>query len=106
MLFVYYERMTFIHKTLPLKITIDKNMKVRNGNIWTPFDNLVILELKSEKSTPACTLNMIKSKGFKSCGISKYCIGMVTLYPEVKQTASKHKSILLDIKKISKSITI
>jgi len=100
-LFVNYERITFIHKTLPIKITIDKNMKVGNGNTWTPFDNLVILELKTEKSPPACTLNMIKSKGFTSCSISKYCIGMVTLYPELK-IRSKYKPTLLEIKKISK----
>ena len=101
-LFVKYERITFIHKTLPIKITIDKNMKVGNGKTWTPFDNLVILELKTEKSPPASTLNMIKSKGFKSCSISKYYIGMVTLYPELKQTTSKYKTTLLEIKKISK----
>jgi hypothetical protein len=102
MLFVYYERMTFIHKTLPLKITIDKNMKVGKGKIWTPFDNLVIIELKSKKSTPACTLNMIKSKGFNPCRISKYYIGMVTLYPELKKTTSRYKPTLLEIKKINK----
>lgn len=101
MLFVSYERITFIHKTLPIKITIDKNMKVGNGNTQTPFDNLVILELKTEKSPSACTINMIKSKGFKSCSISKYCIGIVTLYPELKIT-SKYNPTLLEIKKISK----
>jgi cobalamin biosynthesis Co2+ chelatase CbiK len=79
-------------------------MKVGKGKIWTPFDNLVIIELKSEKSTPACTLNMIKSKGFNPCGISKYYIGMVTLYPELKQTTSKYKPTFLEIKKISKKI--
>lgn len=104
-LFIYYERMSFIHKTLPIKITIDKNMKVGNGTIWTPFDNLIILELKSEKSTPACALNMITSKGFKSASISKYCIGMVTLYPELK-LASKYKPTLLEIKKINNSKNI
>ena len=97
--------MSFIHKTLPIKITIDKNMKVGNGTIWTPFDNLIILELKSEKSTPACALNMITSKGFKSASISKYCIGMVTLYPELK-LASKYKPTLLEIKKINNSKNI
>lgn len=105
-LFVYYERMTFIHKTMPLKITIDTNLKAGNGTEWIPFDNLMILELKSDIKKPTHAINMIESMGFKSCCISKYCTGMVTVYPEMKKHVVKHKPTLKIIKKISKNIKI
>lgn len=106
MFIVYYERTTFIHRTLPLKITIDKNMKIGKGNDWTYFNDLIILELKTENSTPSYAVRLVESKGFERCSISKYCIGMVTLNPELKQHAHNLRPTLSKIKKINKKIKI
>lgn len=102
-IFVYYERMTFTHKTLPLKITVDKNLRVKkNGSDLVPFNDLMIIEAKSRKNEAASIQRIIGSKHIKPCSVSKYCIGMATLYPELKVDASKPG--LSNIKKISKNI--
>lgn len=101
--FIYYERMTFVHKNLPMKITIDKNMKAGNNHRSVPFDNVAIIEIKTEKNiSDSRIVHIIESQGTKPCSVSKYCVGMATLHPELKQNIVKHKSTLLEINKISK----
>jgi hypothetical protein len=104
MMFVYYERITLMHKTLPTKITIDINMKVGDGVYWIPFDNLMILELKSNKKNNSDILKILESNCFIQCSISKYCVGMVTLYPNLKEKAVKHKTALFNIKRFRQNI--
>lgn len=98
-LFVDYERMTFLHKTLPQKITVDINLTAGNGSTSIAFNDLMILEFKSEKKEVAFAARIMKSQGLKPCSVSKYCIGMAILHPELKQNA--FKPTLLQIKKIS-----
>lgn len=98
-LFVDYERLTFLHKTLPLKITVDINLTAGNGITTNAFTDLMILEFKSEKKEFDYATRTIKARGLKPCSVSKYCIGMATLHPELKQNA--FKPTLLQIKKIS-----
>jgi hypothetical protein len=88
-LFVDYERMTFLHKSLPLKITLDLNLMANNGSADVSFSNLMILEFKSEKQQAASAAGLMKPLGLKPCSLSKYCIGMATLHPELKQNAFK-----------------
>lgn len=88
-LFVDYERMTFLHKSLPLKITLDMNLRANNGSADVSFSNLMILEFKSEKQQVATAAGLMKPLGLKPCSLSKYCIGMATLHPELKQNAFK-----------------
>lgn len=98
-LFVNYDRMTFLHKSLPLKITVDKNLSVNNGIADVSFTNLMILEFKSEKRQAISAAGLIKPFGLRPCRLSKYCIGMATLHPELKQNG--FKPILSQIKKIT-----
>lgn len=98
-LFMDYDRMTFLHKSLPLKITLDINLKANNGVDSIAFRDLIILELKSEKQQAAPAAGFIKPLGLRPCSISKYCIGMATLHPELKQNA--FKPTLLQIQKIT-----
>ncbi|MEK0420620.1 MAG: hypothetical protein RLZZ161_471 [Bacteroidota bacterium] len=96
---VDYDRLTFLHKTQPLKITVDTNLKANNGSTSVSFTDLMILEIKSEKIQGASAAGLLKSFGLKPCSVSKYCIGMATLHPELKQNA--FKPLLMQIKKIS-----
>jgi hypothetical protein len=98
-LFVDYERMTFLHKSLPLKITLDLNLMANNGSADVSFSNLMILEFKSEKQQAASAAGLMKPLGLKPCSLSKYCIGMATLHPELKQNA--FKPTLTQIQKIT-----
>lgn len=103
-IFIYYERMTFVHKNLPIKITIDKNMKVGNNHRSIPFDNVSIIEIKTENNDFTSNIvDIIESQGIKPCNISKYCVGMAKMYPEMKKNIVKHKSALLELKKIIKN---
>jgi hypothetical protein len=100
-IFTCYDRMTFMHKTLPLKITLDTNLKVKNGNRLISFNDLMIIELKSRKNDAASFSNIIESSlHIKSCRVSKYQLGMASLHPELKKNVSP--DTLLNIKKICK----
>lgn len=92
--------MAFIHKTLPLKITVDRNLKAKKDNCMIPFNDLMIIELKSRKNEAASAACIIESQYIQPCNVSKYSIGMVTLHPELKN--NKLKSTLLQIKKLAK----
>jgi len=100
-IFTCYDRMTFMHKTLPLKITLDTNLKVKNDNRLISFNDLMIIELKSRKNDAASFSNIIESSlHIKPCGVSKYKLGVASLHPELKQKISP--DTLLNIKKICK----
>lgn len=101
-LFIYYDRMTFMHKTLPLKITMDTNLKVKKDGSMIPFNNIMIIELKSRKNEAASAARIIESQDIKPCSIGKYRIGMAVIHPELKNDNLKHT--LLQIKKINKNM--
>ena len=106
-LFVYHDRMTFMHKTLPLKITVDTNLKVKKdgSGCMIPFNNIMIIELKSRKNEVAYAARIIESQDIKPRSVSKYRIGMAIMHPELKSD-DKLKPTLLQIKKINKNIKI
>lgn len=96
-LFVCYDRMSFVHKTLPLKITVDTNLKYNNDTQSTHFNDVMIIELKSKKNEADSAARMIESLNIKPCSVSKYRIGMSEFSPQLGQYPP-----LLHMKKISK----
>jgi hypothetical protein len=63
------------------------------------FDSIVIAESKKMKYTHSAFVNEIKRKKINSNSVSKYCLGMASLNPGIKQ--NNFKSILNKINKLN-----
>jgi len=98
---VKYNRITLLSKNRKEKITIDFNLMFSKGKIKSSADNLSIVEIKQDRVNRHSTIfNFFKSRGIQPLSISKYCIGVSYIYPDIKQ--NRFKSKLLSINKIQK----
>jgi len=89
---VKYNRVTLLSKDRKEKITIDFNLKFSNNGRKTNAGDLSIVEIKQDKMNRASTIfNFFKSKSIQPLSISKYCIGVSYIYPEIKQNRFKSK---------------
>ncbi len=103
-LWVYYKRITLVHKYLKERVTIDINLSFKNcinGEIIN-YPELAILELKQERfkrsSTVVKELKHSKIYPFK---LSKYCLGTLSFNPQIKHNNFKKK--LFKIAKITQN---
>jgi hypothetical protein len=96
---VDYTRITLVNKTQPERLTIDINLNFKNESTSKYMNNIVIAELKQEKRKNSIFVEVIKSYSIRELSISKYCLGVINLYQNVKQ--NNFKSKLLTLRKIS-----
>jgi hypothetical protein len=94
-----YSRMTLVNKYSKERLTIDVNLAFRNDLVAVDVPNLVIAELKQEKSKASPFMKVMKDMGIKEGSISKYCYGVIYLNEGIKK--NNFKPNLLTIKKIS-----
>lgn len=98
-LWVNYSRITLVNKNQPERLTLDINLHFVNDELTIPYDSIVIAELKQERRQNSVFKSLMKEFSVREKSISKYCLGIVSLYPEVKQ--NNFKPILLTLNKIS-----
>ena len=96
---VNYSRITFVSKEKNERVTIDINMVYSNREKELALNDLVIAEVKQGRaSTGSPFLKIMKGQGIRPGSISKYCLGVLLLNPEVKQNNFKIK--LISVNKI------
>lgn len=88
----FYYRVTLVHKNLEERATFDFGLHYYQNGENRDFSTLVIGELKFSKDLrrPSCQ-NILQSYHIRSTNISKYCTGIVSLYPYVKKNRFKEK---------------
>lgn len=94
-----FNRVTLVSNTDKERVTIDLNLKVKKDKSEKLFENLVILEIKHEhfnRSSPI--VKALKKYRIHPYRVSKYCIGMISLYRDLKYNEFKIK--LLKINKV------
>lgn len=92
---IHYKRITFFHRTINQRITIDTDICFSNNSEKKHLQNLAVLEIKysgikHQSKTPFSHLIHKFERNF-----SKYCIGIALLHPEIK-----HNNFLFTLKKI------
>lgn len=96
----YFTRITLVHKQRKERLTIDLNLRFDNGQSHADLNDLVIAELKQEKfSSQSDFVSIMKKERIYPGGFSKYCIGTILLYPQLKRNTFKRK--ILKINKIT-----
>ena len=97
-LWVHYKRMTLVNKNTPERITIDIELSFKNEDHVSHFEKLVVVEVKQPKAGASSIKNILKKHELRPGALSKYCLGVMTTYPEVRFNRFKRK--FLHLKKI------
>ena len=99
---IRYDRMTFVNRDFTERITLDTGLTFRKGSEEYAIPDLCIAEVKQERSEPAgfpCLMHRIH---VQPLSVSKFCLGIIHLYPEIRKNNFKPK--LLYIQKILKNV--
>ncbi|MFT5512901.1 MAG: hypothetical protein ACI8SE_001300 [Bacteroidia bacterium] len=91
-----FNRFTLVGKRHEERVTFDLNLAYNN---LLYNGNLAIIELKQEKlNRNSSVFQELKKLSVHPYSISKYCIGMATSNPDLKQNFFKHKILTINKK--------
>jgi len=94
-----FSRITLVNKKLDQRLTIDSKISFSGFDLQHAGSNLAIIEIKRDKfSTESKITEILKNLRIYPSGLSKYCLGMVYLNPDIKKNSFKPR--LLTINKI------
>lgn len=94
-----FRRITLVNKTANERVTIDTGIAFYFGDQHISLHDLVIVEIKqSGVNRHSPIISYFKQNLIRADGISKYCLGVAMLYPQLKANTFKEK--LLRINKI------
>ncbi len=97
-LWVNYTRLTLVNIQTSERVTIDLDLTFKNEKEKKSYDKIVIVEVKQTKNKQSAITEIFRKYNFKQGSISKYCLGIMSLYPEIKYNRFKKK--YLHLKKI------
>lgn len=86
-----YERITLVAIRGVERITIDWGLAYQAAGRAIRFDDRVIIEVKHERGTRSSERELFRKIGIRPGSISKYCLGILSLYPQVKKNTFKPK---------------
>jgi hypothetical protein len=99
-----FNRMTLVHLQNHERVTIDVFPSWSDGRRMAKLSNLVIIEVKSAHAATSTGFGyLLREERVQPYRISKYCTGMVLLYPELKHNRFKAK--LLHLNKLDNTLT-
>jgi hypothetical protein len=87
-----FNRVTLVNLEGKERVTIDLGLSFTQNDKTKGFENLVVVELKQERfDRNSIIVKSLRKFGFNPYSMSKYCIGMVSLYEDIKYNAFKKK---------------
>jgi hypothetical protein len=91
-LWVNFTRLTFVSTDSPERLTLDVDLSYRRNEHELGFPKLVVGELKRDKSLSSSRfLSVMRELRIWEGSMSKYCFGVVNLYPSVKMNLFKER---------------
>jgi len=88
---VYYKRITLVNYNMKERITIDFDLHYSQQEKTVEFPNMIIAEVKQNKTGVSPFIELMKSLRIKDISISKYCLGVASLATGVKTNNFKIK---------------
>lgn len=95
---VYYNRITLVSNDLKERVTIDTELAYQMNDRSTAFPNMIIAEVKQDKSGASNFIHLMNELRIKDISISKYCLGIASLAKNIKTNNFKIK--ILHVKKL------
>lgn len=98
---ITYNRITLISKLTLERVTIDCNVTFIKDSRAVLFEDFAIAEIKQANKSQSFFISLMKAQGLREGSISKYCLGIISLYDKVKQNRFKPSLHLLNKKSLS-----
>jgi hypothetical protein len=96
MIWVNYVRITLVSKDFKERLTIDLDLSFKRGGEYKSYNNLVIAELKQNRSCSSVFSKLMKEHHIRTGSLSKYCFGIASMYSEVKKNNFKYQFLSLN----------
>ncbi len=90
-LWVGYTRLTLVHGSTAERVTFDLNLTFRDAHGQVSYPELVIAELKQDAQQTSAFSALMRQQHRRPGGLSKYCLGLISLDPTLKQNRFKPK---------------
>lgn len=91
-MWVHFTRLTFVSKTAPERLTLDLDLSYQSESLQAGFPRLTIAEVKRDKfSSDSPFVRMMRARRIWQGSMSKYCFGIINLYPHVKMNRFKER---------------
>lgn len=92
-----FNRITLVNIISQERVTIDFNLSYKIDDVKKSYNNLVVIEIKQERfNRNSEIVKVLKSIRQHPYSISKYCIGMISLYNDLKYNIFKRKLIKIN----------
>lgn len=98
-LWVNYSRITLVNKTSTERLTLDLGLHFKDERQVYGYGNLVVAEVKQEKTGASPFINLMRLHHIRDGSISKYCFGVMSLVAEIKR--NNFKPHLLAVNKMN-----
>jgi hypothetical protein len=92
---VKFSRMTFVNKQRTERVTIDLDLSFSNTHGEMSYPGLAIAELKQNRCSKSTFKAIMHEEHVCDTGISKYCLGILSLSPKIKMNNFKEKYTLI-----------
>lgn len=93
----YFTRYTFVRRDAPERLTMDLGLRFSDPGGTRSLGDIVVAELKQPRIDHASPfMRLMRERGIRPGGMSKYCVGMLMLGRPVKHNAFKPVLRLLD----------
>lgn len=90
-------RITLVGKTIPERVTLDFQMRMATKHARIDLPHLVVAEVKQTRvNSSSPFMRHVRSMRLQPTGMSKYCVGVAMLYPQIKHNNFKSKLRLID----------
>lgn len=82
---IKYRRLTLINEDLSERMTVDFDLSFDDGHQRYHYPNLVIAEVKQERSSQSAFTRLMRQHAIRKGKLSKYCWSVLTLHPELRR---------------------
>lgn len=91
-----FGRITLVNKTSPERLTIDLNLGFEHEGKELEYERFVIAELKQEnQDRESAFYKLMKKNLVRPTGMSKYCLGAISMDQDLKYNRFKEKKLLI-----------
>lgn len=100
-----FSRITLVNKNMNERLTFDLDLTFKWEGKQHTVDNIIIAELKQGKANRSSAFyKIMKSDQIRPLKVSKYCLGVISLYGKKKIKYNRFKKKLLIISKLQKNV--
>lgn len=92
-----FTRVTLVSTARCERLTLDFDVRFQNDRSAASLSGLAIVEVKQQRLTRESDwMALMRTQGIRPTGFSKFCVGVMLLYPEVKTNHFKPKLMLME----------